>query len=135
MGIQSALFIAGLSLSLGLTMPALALDSAKLPMISGAEEKPCDEDETGTCLENPKKRFAITTPAEIGSVVQNLLQLSKDKGWRMVRVSGIKDPRYQSRNTKGFSLLWSVEKVRRVKKPGGGLQNVYYIYYWPIYGE
>ncbi len=31
--------------------------------------------------------------------------------------------------------MWSVEKARTVKKPGGKDQGVYYIYYWQIYGE
>jgi hypothetical protein len=135
MGIKSPIFFLVLFISLGFAPPAPAGDADKLPFISSAKEKPCGEDETGTCLETPKKRFEITSSAEIGLVVKNLLQLSKDRGWRMFRIPGIKNPRYQSRNTKGFSLMWSVEKVQTVKKPGGGVQNVYDIYYWQIYGE
>jgi hypothetical protein len=135
MWIRPTILFLVLFISLGIALPAPAGEADKLPLISSAKEKPCGEDETGTCRETPKKRFEITSSAEIGSVVKHLLQLSKDKGWRMFRVPGLKDPRYQSINTKGFSLMWSVEKVRTVKKPGEGAQNVYDIYYWQIYGE
>jgi hypothetical protein len=77
MGIKLTLFILVLSLSFGLSRQALALDSDRLPMIPGSKEKPCGEDETGTCLETPKKRFELTTSADIGSVVKELLRLTK----------------------------------------------------------
>jgi hypothetical protein len=135
MWIRLAILLLVLFIPLDFALPTPADDTGKLPMISGAKEKPCGEDERGTCRETPKKRFEITSSTEIDSVVKHLLQLSKDKGWRMFRVPGLKDPRYQSGNARGFSLMWSVEKVRTVKKPGGGAQNVYDIYYWKIYGE
>jgi len=130
-----AFFFLLLFISLSFTLPAPADTADNLPMISGTKEKPCGEDEKGACRETPKKRFEITSSADIGSIVKNLLQLSKEKGWKMFKVTGLKDPRYQSRNSKGFSLMWSVEKVRTVKKPKGGDQTLYYIYYWQIYGE
>jgi len=135
MQIKLRLIALVLSLSIGLSLPVLALDPFRLPMIPGAKEKPCAEDETGTCQETPKKRFELTTSADIGTLVKELLRLSKEKGWKMIKVAGLKDPRYQSSNAKGFALIWSVEKVRTVQKAGGGSPTVYYIYYWQIYGE
>ena len=135
MGIKLGLFILVWSLSFGLSQPALAFNSDKLPKIPGAKEKPCAEDETGTCLETPKKRFELTTSVDIGSVVKELLRLSKEKGWKMFKVHGLKDPRYQSRNSQGFSFMWSVESLGKLKKPGGSAQMVYHIYYWQISGE
>ena len=132
---KSAIFFLALFVSLGFALPALADDADKLPLISGAKEKPCREDEKGACLETPKKKFEILSSADIGSVVRDLLQLSKKKGWKMSKVNGISNPRYQSRNSKGFSLMWSVEKVRTLKKLAGKDQTVYHIYYWQIYGE
>ena len=135
MGNKPPIFVLLLFIFLGFALPAPADDPGKLPMISGAKEKPCGEEEKGACLETPKKRFEITSSADIGSVVKDLLLLSKEKGWKMLKITGSRDLRYQSRNTKGFSLMWSVEKARTVKKPGGKDQTVYYIYYWQIYGE
>lgn len=135
MKIKLGLFILVLSLAFGLSQPALAFNSDKLPRIPGAKEKPCAEDETGICLETPKKRFELTTSVDIGSVVKELLRLSKEKGWKMFKVPGLKDPRYQSRNSQGFSLMWSVEEVRKIKKAGRSFPTKYYIYYWQIYGE
>jgi hypothetical protein len=51
----------------------------------------------------------------------------------MARVSGARDLRYQSLNSKGFSLLWAIEEVGRDKVKGE--QGRYYIYYWKIYGD
>jgi hypothetical protein len=135
MGRKSLILFLILFIFPGFVLPAPADNAGKLPMISGAKEKPCGEEETGTCLETPKKRFEITSSADIGSVVKDLLLLSKEKGWKMLKVSASSDLRYQSRNAKGFSFMWSVEKVRTIKNPSGQDQAVYYIYYWQIYGE
>ncbi len=135
MGIKLRLFILVLSLFFGLSQPALAFNSDKMPKIPGAKVKPCAEDETGICLETPKKRFELTTGTDIDSVVKELLRLSKEKGWKMFKVTGLKDPRYQSRNSQGFSLMWSVERSGKLKKSGVSPQTVFHIYYWQIYGE
>ncbi len=132
---KSTIILLVFLVSTAFVLPALAASAERLPLFSGAKEKPCNENEQGICLETPKKRFEITSSADIDSVVKDLLWLSKAKGWKMFKVSGIREPRYQSRNARGFSLMWSVEKVRTVKKPGGSDQTIYYIYYWQIYGE
>jgi hypothetical protein len=135
MGNKPPIFVLVLFMFLSFALPAPADDAGKVPMISGAKEKPCAEEEKGTCLETPKKRFEITSSADIGFVVKDLLLLSKEKGWKMLKITGSRDLRYQSRNTKDFSLMWSVKKARTVKKPGGKDQTLYYIYYWQIYGD
>ncbi len=122
MGIKLRLFLLVLSLSFGLSQSALAFNSDKLPKIPGAKEKSCAEDETGICLETPKKRFELTTPVDIGSVVKELLRLSKEKGWKMFKVPGLKDPRYQSRNSQGFSFMWP-GKFGKVEETGRKRSN------------
>jgi hypothetical protein len=116
-------------------VPAACADNMKnLPIISGAKEKPCKDNEKGACIESPTLRMEVLTAESVEAVVKQLLLLSKEQGWKMSKVSGARDFRYQSSNSKGFSLLWAIEKVGR-DKDKSKQQGLYYIYYWKIYGE
>ncbi len=85
MGNKPLIFVLLLFIFLGFALPAPADDAGKLPMISGAKEKPCGEEEKGTCLETPKKRFEVTSSADIGSVVKDLILSSKKRDGRCSR--------------------------------------------------
>ena len=116
-------------------VPDACADNMKdLPMISGAKEKPCEENEKGACIESPTRRMEVLSAESVDAVVKRLLLISKEQGWKMSKVSGARDFRYQSLNSKGFSLLWSIEKVGQ-DKDKSKQQGLYYIYYWKIYGE
>ena len=105
------------------------------PIIPGAKERPCGESEEGICREMPALRLEIRSAKKIESLVEELLLLSRKKGWKMVRVSGAPEPRYQSTNGKKFDLLWAVEKAGRNRDLKGREETVYHIFYWKVLGE
>jgi hypothetical protein len=105
-----------------------------LPIIPGAKEKPCGESEKGACVENPTIRMEVESTGNITDIKKRLLLMSKKQGWKMIKVSGAQDVRYQSLNSKGFSLLWSIEKIG-FENDKNKKRGFYHIYYWKIYGE
>jgi hypothetical protein len=116
-------------------VPDACADAMKnLPILSGAKEKPCREDEKGACIENPTFRMEVVSTGSVAAVAKQLLLMSKKQGWKMIRVLGAHDVRYQSLNSKGFSLLWSIEEVGP-DSDKSKQQEFYHIYYWKIYGE
>jgi hypothetical protein len=98
-------------------------------------EKPCGDDEAGICRENPVLRFEIRSAEKPETMVKKMLLLSAKKGWKMVRVSGTPEPRYQSANGKKFDLLWAIEKKGQSKGLNGRAETVYQIFYWKVYGD
>ena len=116
-------------------VPDACADTMKnLPIISGAKEKPCTETEKGACIENPTFRMEVVSTGSVAVIAKQLLLLSKKQGWKMIKVSGAQDVRYQSLNSKGFSLLWSIEEVG-FDNDKSKQRGFYHIYYWKIYGE
>jgi hypothetical protein len=112
---------------------SFAATEGKLPILPGAIEKVCSDNEKGACIESPSQRVQITSTENLTGVVNKLLNQSKKMGWKMNSVPSSSTPRYQSSNSKGYSLLWSVEKANTGADGSG--KSVYYIYYWKIYGE
>jgi hypothetical protein len=105
----------------------------KLPIFPDAREKVCSDHEGGACLETPTLRLQFSTSDNLATVVKKLLNKSKKLGWKMYKISGTEAPRYQSSNSKGFVLLWSVDYIST--KSDKLNKNTYNIYYWKIYGE
>jgi hypothetical protein len=83
----------------------------------------------------PALRLEIRSARKTESLVEELLLLSRKKGWKMNRVSGTPEPRYQSTNGKKFDLLWAVEKAGRSRDLKGREETVYHIFYWKILGD
>jgi hypothetical protein len=127
-------FLAVLVLGYWNVPDACAGNMKNLPIISGAKEKPCEEKEKNACIESPTLRMEVLSAESVDAVVKRLLLISNEQGWKMSKVSGARDFRYQSLNNKGFSLLWSIEKVGQ-DKDKSKQQGLYYIYYWRIYGD
>ncbi|SEM76312.1 hypothetical protein SAMN04489760_1444 [Syntrophus gentianae] len=112
---------------------ALAEKEGKLPIFPDATEKVCSDYEGGACLESPTLRVQFSTYDNLAAVVQKLLNKSKKYGWKMYKIPGSETPRYQSSNSKGFVLLWSVDPISA--KSDKSCKITYNIYYWKIYGE
>jgi hypothetical protein len=113
---------------------ACAVSMRNLPIIPGTKEKPCEESEKGACVENPALRMEVELTGNITDITKRLLLMSKKQGWKMIKVSGAQDARYQSLNSKGFSLLWSIEKIG-LDNDKSKQRGFYRIYYWKIHGE
>jgi hypothetical protein len=119
----------------GLGAVAMSGELEQFPILPGAIEKPCGDDEAGICRESPVLRFEIRSAEKPGTMVKKMLLLSRKKGWKMNRVTGTPEPRYQSTNGKKFDLLWAVEKAGRDKGLRGRDETVYHIFYWKVYGD
>lgn len=134
MGVVLIFILAGL-FSFGLAPGVPGGGWEPFPILPGAKEKPCGEEEKGLCREMPALRVEIRSEKEIGAVAKALLLLSKKKGWKMVRVTGTPEPRYQSINGKKFDLLWAIEKAGQNKGPKGRDETVCHVFYWRVLGD
>ena len=135
MAIKVIVPIVALLLWSGLGTVAMASGWELFPIIPGAKERPCGESEEGICREMPALRLEIRSAKKIESLVEELLLLSRKKGWKMNRVAGTPEPRYQSTHGKKFDLLWAVEKAGRDRGLKGRGETVYHIFYWKVLGD
>jgi hypothetical protein len=83
----------------------------------------------------PALRVEFRSAKNIEAVTQEILTLSRKKGWRMVPVTGTPEQRYQSTNGKKFDLLWAVERAGRTRGSNDRMETIYHLFYWKIYGD